>query len=128
MVAGRTHQRERAATRERLVRGVERGGHGATRVLLDAGEIRRVVVDVRTVRDALEERRGVRGEEDRLVEGAGLAPFPLGVRGAQMGYTAGDAGGLLRPHVRAVFRARRIVKENHELCPPTDGNGAEQKT
>ena len=117
VVAGRAQQREDGrAVREGVARGGEGAGDGAAGVVADAGEKRRVGVEVAGLREAFEVCGGVGEEERRVGDGGGGrrdGEGPRGARGAEVGGGAEDARGLLGAHGGAVVGTLRIVEKEH---------------
>lgn len=115
MVSGRAHEGENFLTGQREFGRIEGGADGAAGVIVDAGEVRRVGVEVGRLLEATKHGRGVGEEEDGCVGDGRETPFPGWMRGTEMSCAAGDASGLFRPHGGAVISALGIVEDEHGL-------------
>ena len=117
VVAGRAQERESGgAVGEGVVRGGAGARDGTAGVVADAGEKRRVGVEVTGLGEAFEVRGGVGEEERRVGDGGGGrrdGEGPRGVGGAEVGGGADDARGLLGAQGGAVVGALRIVEKEH---------------
>jgi hypothetical protein len=114
MVPRRPHQRKRLLPRDRGIGRRHRRIDRALRVQVDAGEMRRVRVDVRAVLDAFQQRRAVGHGRQRFVALLRHPEFPVRMRGPQVRGAALDSSGLFRTHRRAVLNAGRVVENDHQ--------------
>ncbi len=128
VVAGWTHEGEGFLPGLGEPGCLQRGADGTAGMIVDPGEIRRVVVDIGGLLNAPEQAWRMGETQRRFVGDRRNAPRPIRMCLTKMSHAAGDASRLLRPHRGAIVSALRIVQNDHDGRPPTEERNACGKT